>query len=184
MASDAELVLCKLQRLIAVEQLRKTLDAEVNALDFLHTIDTDTLTLIDLAFPTIGTHTSRIIGALLLMKLWNAVLARKERDKRHHVVVDEASLFQMNPKPRMLAESRKFDISMVLSHQHTGQLSACCRGMPQMPRSSSAIRIRIIWKQITKFDLPLKARQRKRAPSRCRCLLETNWEIKLYLTLA
>ncbi len=115
--------LCKFQRLIAVEQLRKTLGAGANALDFLHTIDTDTVTLIDLASPTIGTHAARIIGTLLLMKLWNAVLARRERDRLHMVVVDEASLFQTNPMPRMLAESRKFGISMVLSHQHTGQLS-------------------------------------------------------------
>ncbi len=116
--------LCKFQRLIAVEQLRKTLGAGANALNFLNTIDTDTVTLIDLASPTIGTHASRIVGTLLLMKLWNAVLARKERDKTHLIVVDEASLFQTNPMPRMLAESRKFGISMVLSHQHTGQLSA------------------------------------------------------------
>ncbi len=115
--------LCKFQRLTAVEQLRKTFGAGANALDFRHTIDTDTVTLIDLASPTIGTHSSRIVGTLLLMKLWNAVLARKERDKTRLIVVDEASLFQTNPMPRMLAESRKFGISMVLSHQHTGQLS-------------------------------------------------------------
>lgn len=115
--------LCKFQRLIAVEQLRKTLGAGANALDFLHTVDTDIVTLIDLASPTIGTHASRVIGTLLLMKLWNAVLVRKERNRTHLVVVDEASLFQTNPMPKMLAESRKFGISMVLSHQHTGQLS-------------------------------------------------------------
>ena len=57
------------------------------------------------------------------MKLWNAALARQKRDMTHLVVVDEASLFQTNPMPRMLAESRKFGISMVLCHQHTGQLS-------------------------------------------------------------
>ena len=116
--------LCKFQRLTSVEQLRKTLGAGTNALDFIHTIDTDTVTLIDLASPVIGTHAARIAGTLLLMKLWNAVLARKERDRTHLVVVDEASLFQTNPMPRMLAESRKFGISMVLCHQHTGQLSA------------------------------------------------------------
>ena len=115
--------LCKFQRLTSVEQLRKTLGAGTNALDFPHTIDTDAVTLIDLASPAIGTHAARIVGTLLLMKLWNAVLARKERDKTHLVVVDEASLFQTNPMPRMLAESRKFGISMVLCHQHTGQLS-------------------------------------------------------------
>lgn len=115
--------LCKFQRLTSVEQLRKTLGAGTNALDFSHTIDTDTVTLIDLASPVIGTHASRIVGTLLMMKLWNAAMARKERNKTHLAIVDEASLFQTNPMPRMLAESRKFGLSMVLCHQHAGQLA-------------------------------------------------------------
>jgi len=58
-----------------------------------------------------------------MMKLWNAVMTRKKRDMLHMVCVDEASLFQTNPMPRMLAEGRKFGFSMVLCHQHTAQLS-------------------------------------------------------------
>ena len=115
--------LCKFQRLTSVEQLRKTLGAGANALDFAHTIDTNTVTLIDLASPTIGTLAARLMGSLMLMKLWNAILVRKNRDMTHMVVVDEAALFQTNPMPKMLAESRKFGVSMVLCHQHTGQLS-------------------------------------------------------------
>ena len=115
--------LCKFQRLTGCEQLRATLGGGTNALDFANTIDTDTVTLIDLASPVIGTHEARVVGTLLMMKLWNAVLGRKEREKTHLVVVDEASLFQTNPLPRMLAEGRKFGISMVLCHQHSGQLT-------------------------------------------------------------
>ena len=121
--NDLGWYLCKFTRLTSVEQLRKTLGAGTNALDFAHTIDTDTVTLIDLAVPEIGTSAARIIGTMLLMKLWNAILTRKERDRLHLVVVDEAALFQTNPMPRMLAESRKFGVSMVLCHQHTAQLS-------------------------------------------------------------
>ena len=116
-------LLSKFQRLTGVEQLRKTLGAGTNALDFAGMIDSDTVTLIDLASPVIGTHAARVAGTLIMMKLWNAALTRKDRDKTHLVVVDEASLFQTNPVPRMLAEGRKFGISMVLCHQHTGQLT-------------------------------------------------------------
>ena len=115
--------LCKFQRLTSVEQMRKTLGAGGNALDFNSAIDTDTVTLIDLASPTIGAHAARIIGTLTMMKLWNAALQRQRRDLTHLVIVDEASLFQTNPMPRMLAEGRKFGISMVLCHQHAGQLT-------------------------------------------------------------
>lgn len=115
--------LCKFQRLTSVEQLRRTLGAGTNALDFPHSIDTDTVTLIDLASPAIGTHAARIAGTLTLMKLWNAAMIRRDRTKTHLVVVDEAALFQTNPMPRMLAEGRKFGLSMVLCHQHMGQLT-------------------------------------------------------------
>ena len=57
------------------------------------------------------------------MRLWTAAMARRDREKTHMVFVDEASLFQTNPMPRMLAESRKFGLAMVLCHQHTGQLT-------------------------------------------------------------
>lgn len=116
--------LSKFQRLTSIEQLRKTLGAGTNALNFGQTVDTDAVTLIDLASPTIGVHAARIVGTLLMMQLWNAVLARKQRNRTHLVMVDEASLFQTNPVPRMLAEGRKFGLSMILSHQHTGQLTA------------------------------------------------------------
>ena len=119
--------LCKFQRLTSVEQLRRTLGAGTNALDFGHAIDTDTVTLIDLSAPVIGTQAARIAGTLLLMKLWNAALCRQHRERTHLVVLDEASLFQTEPLPRMLAESRKFGLSLILCHQHTGQLSSAVR---------------------------------------------------------
>ena len=119
--------LCKFQRMTSVEQLRATLGAGTNALDPIHTIDTDTVTLIDLSAPVIGTQAARIAGTVLLMKLWNAALVRQRRDATHLVILDEASLFQTEPLPRMLAESRKFGLSLILCHQHTGQLSQAVR---------------------------------------------------------
>lgn len=116
--------LCKFQRICSVEQLRKTLGGGANALDFNHNIDKDTVTLIDLASPTIGTHAARIVGTLTLMKLWNAAITRQNRDKTHLIVLDEASLFQTNPLPRILSEGRKFGIACVLCHQHTAQLTS------------------------------------------------------------
>jgi hypothetical protein len=113
----------KFQRLTSVEQLRNTLGAGANALDFDLAIDTDTVTLVDLALPTIGTHAARIIGTMLLQQLWEAVLGRKCRDMTHMIVIDEAQLFQTTPLPQMLAEGRKFGSALVLAHQHNGQLT-------------------------------------------------------------
>ena len=113
----------KFQRLTSVEQLQKTLGAGTNALDFPHSIDTNTVTLIDLASPVIGTPAARMIGTMILQKLWNAALARSNRNLMHMVILDEAQLFQTNPMPRMLAEARKFGLSMVLSTQSSFSLT-------------------------------------------------------------
>ena len=115
--------LCKFQRITAVEQLRKTLGAGANALDFQHSIDSDLINLVDLSSPSIGTSAARIAGTLTLMKFWNAAITRKNRDKTHILVLDEASLFQTNPLPLILAEGRKFGIACVLCHQHTSQMT-------------------------------------------------------------
>ena len=122
-ASFLNWLLSKFTRLTAVEQLRKTLGAGANALDFSAILESDKAVLIDLASPVIGTHQARIVGTLTLMKLWNAALNRKSRDRTHLVVLDEAALFQTNPLPRMLAESRKFSISLVLCSQYVSQFS-------------------------------------------------------------
>jgi hypothetical protein len=115
---------CKFQRLTSVPQLRSTLGAGANALRFERTIDTDAVTLIDLASPTVGVHAARIVGTLLLLQLWNAATARERRDKTHIIALDEAQLFQTNPLPQMLAEGRKFGIALIPAHQHCGQLSS------------------------------------------------------------
>jgi hypothetical protein len=91
---------CKFQRLTAIPQLRNTLGAGVNALNFRKTIDTDAVTLIDLASPTIGTHAACIAGALILQQLWSAITAYGSRSKTHIIAVDEAHLFQTNPLPQ------------------------------------------------------------------------------------
>ena len=115
--------LCKMQRLTSVPQLRSTLGAGANALDFPSLLESDSVTLIDLASPVIGTLAARTIGTLLLMQLWNAVLTRRKRDRTHLVFLDEAHLFQTSPLPQMLAESRKFSLGIIMAHQHCGQLT-------------------------------------------------------------
>ena len=115
----------KLQRAVNVQQLRASLGGGANALDFRESVDTDVITLIDLASPVIGTQAARVVGTLLLMQLWNALTERRCREKTHLIFLDEAHLFSCGSTtlPRMLAEGRKFGIGMILAHQHCGQLS-------------------------------------------------------------
>jgi predicted NAD-dependent protein-ADP-ribosyltransferase YbiA (DUF1768 family) len=117
----------KFQRFISVAQLRGTLGAGANAMDFTSWIDTNTVTLIDLGMPEIGASAARVVGTMLLQQLWTASLSRKNRERTHLVVMDEVQLFQTNPLPQMLAEARKFGLALIMAHQHTNQLSADVR---------------------------------------------------------
>ncbi len=117
----------KMQRLTSLKQLRQTLGAGTNALQFDKTVDGNQVTLIDLALPIVGNHGARIVGTLLLYQLWDAIINREEKEMTHIVAIDEAHLFQNNPLPQMLAEGRKFGVALILAHQHLGQLSSRVR---------------------------------------------------------
>jgi len=145
----------KFQRVTSVTQLRNTLGAGANALDFTKVIDEDAVTLIDLGSPTIGTHASRMVGTLILQQLWNAVMGRKDRKKTHIIAIDEAHLFQTNPLPQMLAEGRKFGIAMMLVHQHYRQLSVDVRdSLDSNSANFSAFRLSVkdSYDAVDKFD--------------------------------
>jgi len=113
--------------------------------------------LIDLASPVIGTHASRIVGTLLLLQLWNATTERQRRELTHIIALDEAHLFQTNPLPQMLAEGRKFGISLILAHQHCGQLTKEVRdALDANSANFSAFRLSVkdAAEAIQKFDDP------------------------------
>ena len=117
----------KLVQLISTEQLRNTfgIPGGANALNFIETVDTGTVTLIDLSSPVIGNDAARLTGMIIINKLWDALLTRSNRDKNHLLVVDEAHLFSAgnNTLERMVYEGRKFGLSLLTAHQNYTQLS-------------------------------------------------------------
>lgn len=160
----------KLQRLTSVEQLRNTLGAGHNALDFAHLLDTDTITLVDLGMPIIGAAAARVVGTILLMQLWSAALTRAKRDITHIIAMDEAHLFQTSPLPQMLAEGRKFGLAMILAHQHINQLSLDVRdALSANSANFSAFRLSIKDAALSadRFDIGNAARELSRMDAFC-----------------
>lgn len=119
--------LSKFQQLVSTAQLRNTfgIPGGANALDFTKTVDTDTVTLIDLSSPIIGNDAARLTGMIIINKLWDAILTRSNRNKNHLIVVDEVHLFSAgsNTLERMVYEGRKFGLSLLTAHQNYTQLS-------------------------------------------------------------
>jgi type IV secretory pathway TraG/TraD family ATPase VirD4 len=67
----------------------------------------------------------QMIGSALMTKLWFCCASRaKEERNPVLLVIDEFQNFAfLETLEVMIAEARKFGIGLVLSHQHTGQLT-------------------------------------------------------------
>jgi hypothetical protein len=76
----------------------------------------------------LGEETARLLGSFVVAKVWQAAThrARTGQDARADasLVVDECQNFLHLPRSfdEMLAEARGYRLSMVLAHQHLGQL--------------------------------------------------------------
>ncbi len=75
---------------------------------------------------TLGEDTSRLVGALLVARVWQAASARADDAWRPDATlyVDECQNFLALPTAidDVLAEARGYHLSVVLAHQHLGQL--------------------------------------------------------------
>jgi len=77
---------------------------------------------------TLGEETSRLMGSLILAKVWQAATARAalpaDRRKDASIYLDEAQNFLTLSASldTMLAEARKYRLSMVIAHQDLAQL--------------------------------------------------------------
>ncbi len=75
---------------------------------------------------TLGEDTARLVGALLVAAVWRATTARADEHVRPDATlyVDECQNFLALPTAidDVLAEARGYHLSVVLAHQHLGQL--------------------------------------------------------------
>jgi hypothetical protein len=84
--------------------------------------------------PTLGEDTVRLVGSLLLAALFNAASARADLPEVDRLdaslVLDECQTFLHLPVgvDNALATARALRLSLVLAHQHLGQLSASMAG--------------------------------------------------------
>lgn len=112
----------KFQRLTNSAELRGILLTGADAVDVTRIIDNRQVLLIDLASTKIGTLGAQFLGEMWLLKHWLAMSQRTDVTRPHLIIVDEAQLFGSGILPRMLAESRKYGLGIVMAHQHLQQL--------------------------------------------------------------
>lgn len=97
-------------------------------LDVEELLDSGGLLLVRIPKGTLGDETSRLLGAFVVARVWQACLRRssKPEDERRDtsLYVDEVHNYLALPKSfeDLLAEARGYRLSLVLAHQHLGQL--------------------------------------------------------------
>jgi hypothetical protein len=97
-------------------------------LDISALIESGGLLLVRIPKGTIGEETSRLIGAFVIARVWQACMRRAARPENQRpdtaLYVDEMHNYLVLPRSfeDLLAEARGYRLSLVLAHQHMGQL--------------------------------------------------------------
>jgi hypothetical protein len=96
-------------------------------------MDAGRIVLVSLSKGLLGEETSRLIGALLIARFWQAALARADRPESLRpdfvLYLDEFQNYVHLPNAfdEVLAEARGYHLGLVLANQHLGQLTTATR---------------------------------------------------------
>ncbi|MFN2538107.1 MAG: type IV secretory system conjugative DNA transfer family protein, partial [Mycobacteriales bacterium] len=129
-AAQAQVInplLYKLRAFLLRPFVRDVVDADRSTLDMPGVLD-GKLLLVRIPKGTLGEDTSRLLGSFVVARAWQAALARAALGQQARadasLYVDECQNFLTLPRSfdEMLAEARGYRLSLVLAHQHLGQL--------------------------------------------------------------
>lgn len=122
-------LLNKLRAFLLRGPVRAIVGQPHTTLDIPRVLNEGRLLLARLPKGTLGEDTSRLLGSMLVARVWQAALARAAlpQDQRADAAlyVDEVQNFLNlpTPIPDVLAEARGYRLSLVMAHQHLGQLT-------------------------------------------------------------
>ncbi len=117
----------KFEAFSSTAAMRGILGSGADAIDFTEAMDGGRIILLDLSKAELGEAASRLLGFMYLSRVWSAALRRTRPERPFTVVVDEAHTLIAGALTNMLAEGRKFGLSVVLAHQYLEQLDADLR---------------------------------------------------------
>ena len=117
----------KLGQFTAMPALRHTLGQVRLRIDFRDILDSGKILVVNLSKGKLGDDASRLLGALLTAYLGSIAQSRADtpEEQRHDftLFIDETQNFLSDALASILSESRKYGLSLVLSHQFLDQLT-------------------------------------------------------------
>ncbi|OKI45738.1 type VI secretion protein [Micromonospora sp. CB01531] len=119
-------VLARLRAFLLRDFVKRTMRYPRSSFDMGKVLDGGAL-LVRIPKGQLGEDTSKLLGSLILAQVWQAATARAriapDRRRDASLIIDEAQNFLTlaNSLDTMLAEARKYRLSMVLAHQDLAQ---------------------------------------------------------------
>jgi type IV secretory pathway TraG/TraD family ATPase VirD4 len=121
----------KLGALLTDPRVHAIIAAKQNSFDLNAIMDQGKILLVNLSRGQIGEGPTMMLGALLATRIGLAGLARADRSEMErrdfHLYLDEFQMFATLSLATMLAELRKYRVSLILANQYLGQLDLAVR---------------------------------------------------------
>lgn len=115
----------KLSSLLTAGTVSYMLSQGASSFDFLNIMDTGKILLMDLSGT--GSEVREILGCLVMSLLHLTALGRgggaTQTRRPFHIYADEAHRFMTHSLEDLIAETRKFDVSLTLAHQYLAQFT-------------------------------------------------------------
>jgi len=126
-------VLNKLRTFLLRSTVRNVLGQSTSTIDLQQVIDRQGILLVNLAKGELGDETSRLLGAFVMSRIWQAATARSSRPEiwrpDFNLYLDEFHDYLYLPQSidEILAQARGYRLSLTLANQHLAQLHESTR---------------------------------------------------------
>ena len=114
----------RLNSFLLPQALRRIFSQKSKTIDFRSAMDSGDILLIDLSYANgrISEDESSLLGRLILADIFICSLGRPPTSNQTFLMVDECQKYLTKDIASILDQSRKFNLSLVLAHQHLGHL--------------------------------------------------------------
>ncbi len=127
MENIAPYITSKLVTFVSNDMMRPIISQQHSTIDFRKVMDEGKILLVNLSKGKIGEINSKLLGLVVVGKLLMSALSRvdiPESERRpFYLYIDEFQNFTTDSISQILAEARKYKLSLTLAHQFIGQLS-------------------------------------------------------------